>query len=85
MNPPPSAGRRGPGAGPRGLGRLSRPVAAALGAALRRQLRELPALRDGLSLSERLILEIVRDGDQPSAGQVFAERDRPVWRDAPRH
>ncbi|PXB33863.1 hypothetical protein C0056_32150, partial [Pseudomonas aeruginosa] len=44
-----------------------------LGPALRRQLHELPALRDGLSLSERLTLEIVRDGGRPSAGQVFAE------------
>ncbi|MBW6128859.1 hypothetical protein KZ843_39450, partial [Pseudomonas aeruginosa] len=35
--------------------------------------RQLPALRDGLSLSERLTLEIVRDSERPSAGQVFAE------------
>lgn len=49
------------------------PALPLLGAALRRQLHELPALRDGLSLSERLALEIVRDGERPSAGQVFAE------------
>ncbi|HHJ2062790.1 TPA: DUF1835 domain-containing protein, partial [Pseudomonas aeruginosa] len=49
------------------------PALPLLGPALRRQLHELPALRDGLSLSERLTLEIVRDGGRPSAGQVFAE------------
>lgn len=49
------------------------PALPLLGPALRRQLHELPALRDGLSLSERLTLEIVRDGERPSAGQVFAE------------
>ncbi|MBF2827276.1 DUF1835 domain-containing protein, partial [Pseudomonas aeruginosa] len=49
------------------------PALPLLGPALRRQLHELPALRDGLSLSERLTLEIVRDSERPSAGQVFAE------------
>ncbi|WP_073668968.1 DUF1835 domain-containing protein, partial [Pseudomonas aeruginosa] len=43
------------------------PALPLLGPALRRQLHELPALRDGLSLSERLTLEIVRDGERPSA------------------
>jgi len=40
--------------------------------ALRRHLRELPWLGDGLSLTERLTLRIVRDGVTPLA-RVFAE------------
>ncbi|MDM0034190.1 DUF1835 domain-containing protein [Variovorax sp. J22P271] len=44
-----------------------------LAPALRRQLQELPALRDGLSLSERLVLQIVGEFDRPAFGQVFAD------------
>jgi hypothetical protein len=40
--------------------------------ALRRHLRELPWLGDGLSLTERLTLEIVRDGIAP-LGRIFRE------------
>jgi hypothetical protein len=41
-------------------------------AALRRHLRELPWVGDGLSLTERLTLEIVRDGMAP-LGRIFRE------------
>ena len=44
-----------------------------LAPALRRQLQELPSLRDGLSLSERLVLQIISELDRPAFGQVFAE------------
>jgi hypothetical protein len=44
-----------------------------LAPALRRQLQELPSLRDGLSLSERLVLQITNELDRPTFGQVFAE------------
>ncbi|MDM0023941.1 DUF1835 domain-containing protein [Variovorax saccharolyticus] len=44
-----------------------------LAPALRRQLQELPSLRDGLSLSERLVLQIVDELGRPTLGQVFAE------------
>ncbi|HEY0295470.1 MAG TPA: DUF1835 domain-containing protein [Bordetella sp.] len=44
-----------------------------LAPALRRQLQELPSLRDGLSLSERLVLQIISQHDRPTLGQVFAE------------
>lgn len=40
--------------------------------ALRRHLEELPGIADGLGLTERLILEILRDGDR-TAGQVYRE------------
>ena len=40
--------------------------------AVRRHLMELPGMVDGLSLTERLILEILRDGAR-TAGQVFHE------------
>jgi hypothetical protein len=44
-----------------------------LAPALRRQLQELPALRDGLSLTERLSLQIIDDAGQIAFGRVFAE------------
>ncbi|MDL9997331.1 DUF1835 domain-containing protein [Variovorax sp. J22P240] len=44
-----------------------------LAPALRRQLQELPSLRDGLSLTERLVLEIIRELDRPTLGRVFSE------------
>ncbi len=44
-----------------------------LAPALRRQLQELPSLRDGLSLTERLLLQITDDLDRPTLGQVFNE------------
>jgi len=44
-----------------------------LAPALRRQLQELPSLRDGLSLSERLLLQITSELERPTLGQVFAE------------
>lgn len=44
-----------------------------LAPALRRQLQELPSLRDGLSLSERLVLQIVGEFGRPAFGRVFAE------------
>lgn len=44
-----------------------------LAPALRRQLQELPSLRDGLSLTERLALQTIRELEQPTLGQVFAE------------
>ncbi len=40
--------------------------------ALRRHLEELPGVDDGLGLTERLILQILRDGDR-SAGQIFRD------------
>lgn len=49
------------------------PALPLLAPALRRQLQELPSLRDGLSLSERLVLQIVSESDRPTLGQVFAE------------
>ncbi|WP_286614232.1 hypothetical protein [Variovorax sp. J22R115] len=44
-----------------------------LAPALRRQLQELPSLRDGLSLTERLVLEIIRELDRPTLGRIFSE------------
>ncbi|VWD01047.1 MULTISPECIES: DUF1835 domain-containing protein [Burkholderia] len=44
-----------------------------LAPALRRQLQELPSVRDGLGLTERLALETIRDGDGLAWSQVFAE------------
>jgi hypothetical protein len=44
-----------------------------LAPALRRQLQELPSLRDGLSLSERFVLQITHELDRPTLGQVFNE------------
>ncbi|OXI78364.1 hypothetical protein CFB40_36480 [Burkholderia sp. AU31652] len=44
-----------------------------LAPALKRQLQELPSVRDGLGLTERLALEIIRDGDGLALSQVFAE------------
>ena len=44
-------------------------------AALRRHLQELPWRRDGLSLTERLILQAVRDG-AATMGRVFGEAQR---------
>lgn len=44
-----------------------------LAPALRRQLQELPGARDGLSLTERLSLQILRDFGRTLFGQVFAE------------
>ncbi|CAD5107658.1 DUF1835 domain-containing protein [Zestomonas carbonaria] len=48
------------------------PALPLLGPALRRQLRELPGLRDGLSLTERLSLRIVAELGEPTFGLVFA-------------
>jgi hypothetical protein len=44
-----------------------------LAPALRRQLQELPSLRDGLSLTERLVLGISRELGRPTFGEVFNE------------
>ena len=44
-----------------------------LAPALRRQLQELPSLRDGLSLTERLVLQTIDEHDRPAFGQVYAE------------
>lgn len=49
------------------------PALPLLAPALRRQLQELPGLHDGLSLTERLALQIVRERGRPTFGQVFAE------------
>ncbi|AYC34476.1 DUF1835 domain-containing protein [Pseudomonas cavernae] len=48
------------------------PALPLFGPALRRQLQELPGSRDGLSLSERLSLQIVHELGAPTFGQVFA-------------
>ncbi|MFT3719751.1 DUF1835 domain-containing protein [Pseudorhodoferax sp.] len=55
------------------LARAGTPALPLLAPALRRQLQELPGLHDGLSLTERLALQIVRELGQPAFGQVFAE------------
>lgn len=44
-----------------------------LAPALRRQLQELPSLRDGLSLTERLALQAIDALERPTLGRVFAE------------
>ncbi|QBF26337.1 DUF1835 domain-containing protein [Pseudomonas tructae] len=44
-----------------------------LGAALLRQLQELPGVDDGLSLSERLALQIISESGQLPFGRVFVE------------
>jgi hypothetical protein len=44
-----------------------------LGAALARQLQELPGVADGLSLTERLSLRILAEQGERPAGRVFAE------------
>ncbi|MCY1328811.1 hypothetical protein D9M69_143850 [compost metagenome] len=49
------------------------PALPLLGPALRRQLQELPSLRDGLSLTERLALQALRDSEGLTFGRVFAE------------
>ena len=47
-----------------------------LGPALRRQLQELPGARDGLSMTERMALQILRDFGRIRFGEVFAELHR---------
>lgn len=42
-----------------------------LAPAMRRQLQELPSSRDGLSLTERLTLQAVRDGQAMTLGKAF--------------
>lgn len=49
------------------------PALPLLAPALLRQLHELPHLRDGLSLSERLLLSIVAEQGQITAGRAYAE------------
>lgn len=49
------------------------PALPLLGPALRRQLQELPGLRDGLSLTERLSLRVVAELGEPTFGMVFAQ------------
>lgn len=44
-----------------------------LAAALRRQLLEFPGVQDGLSLTERLTLQILNEVDEMPCGRVFAE------------
>ncbi|WP_226505281.1 DUF1835 domain-containing protein [Pseudomonas sp. MWU16-30317] len=44
-----------------------------LAPALRRQLQELPGVRDGLSLTERLALQTLLEGGEMPCGRVFAE------------
>lgn len=44
-----------------------------LAPALRRQLQELPGMRDGLSLTERLALQTLLEGGEMPCGRVFAE------------
>lgn len=44
-----------------------------LAPALRRQLQELPGTRDGLSLTERMALQILRARGRTTLGQLFAE------------
>ncbi len=44
-----------------------------LAPALARQLQEVPALRDGLSLTERLALTAIRDAERTTLADVFAE------------
>lgn len=55
------------------LCRAETPALPLLGRALRRHLRELPSLRTGLSLSEQLTLEIVRDLGPLTVGRAFGE------------
>jgi hypothetical protein len=53
-----------------------------LGPALRRHLRELPSVRDGLSLTQRLVLEVLAEGGR-TIGQVYValmtEREPLPW------
>lgn len=59
---------------PLGLGPFGpRPDVGTAVAALLRQLQELPWLRDGLSLTERLSLQILADFGQVACARVFAE------------
>ncbi|QXI26207.1 DUF1835 domain-containing protein [Pseudomonas vanderleydeniana] len=54
---------------------------ALLGAALARQLQELPGAEDGLSLTERLTLKVLATKGELPAGRVFAElmqREEPL-------
>ncbi|WP_087722438.1 DUF1835 domain-containing protein [Pandoraea sp. PE-S2T-3] len=44
-----------------------------LAPALKRQLQELPSLHDGLGLTERLALEVIREGEGITLAQVFSE------------
>lgn len=44
-----------------------------LAPALRRQLQELPGIQDGLSLTERLALQVVSEAGSIPCGRVFAE------------
>jgi len=44
-----------------------------LAPALRRQLRELPSLHNGLSLSEQMVLQTIDELGRPAFGQVYAE------------
>ncbi|MCY1267937.1 hypothetical protein D9M68_379090 [compost metagenome] len=63
-------------ADPRAWAALAQAPTAALpllGPALRRQLQELPGLRDGLSLTERLSLQITAELDEPTFGMIFAQ------------
>ncbi|MGQ9370625.1 DUF1835 domain-containing protein [Azospirillum sp. A39] len=67
-------------ADPRGLAALARadrPGLPDLARALRRHLQELPWTGDGLSLTERLVLDLIEPGDL-GVGQVYARmmRDR---------
>ncbi len=52
------------------LARRGTPVIPQLGRALRRHCQELPWTRDGLGLSQRLILQLIAEGPRP-ANQVF--------------
>jgi hypothetical protein len=47
------------------------PVLPLLGPALARQLQELPAASDGLSLTQRLVLRVLADQGELPAGKVF--------------
>lgn len=55
------------------LARAGTPEIPLMGPALLRHLRELPGLRTGLGLTERLALEIARDGGPMPLGRIFAK------------
>lgn len=55
-----------------GIARAGTPEVPLMAPALLRHLRELPARQTGLGLTERLALEIVRDGGPMPLGRVFS-------------
>ena len=64
------------------IARTGTPQLPHLAPALRRHLQELPSVRDGLSLTERLCLEILAEGDR-TIGRMFSilmrEREPLPW------